>query len=199
MSLQVQGNKVGYSERINDPAFAKYLKNTNRYSVIFSLILALCAVIGFGIYGETSSEMDNPQAILIGLGIGVLFIGIAIFQIAGRKRSKTWNGVVIDKTSEKKKRRRQYGDKDEYDWEENVVFTVLIRSEGGKVHSVGAENDDTVFNYFQIGDQVRHHGGLNSYEKFDKSKDDIIFCNACATLHNIQEEYCLRCGCPLLK
>jgi len=101
--------------------------------------------------------------------------------------------------SEKKQRKKNYGEKEEYYWEEYMVFSVLIRSEDGKVHSLKVEDDDTVYNYFQIGDQVRHHKGLNSYEKFDKSKDDIIFCNACATLHDIQEEYCLRCGCPLLK
>jgi len=31
-----------------------------------------------------------------------------------------------------------------------------------------ALNDDTLYKYFQIGDRVRHHGGLNSFEKYDK-------------------------------
>jgi len=92
MYQQVQRNKAGYSERINDPAFAQYLKNNNRWSIIFSLILAVCAVVGFGIYGETSSDMDNPEALLIGLAIGLLFIAIAIFQIEERgvKRGMAW-------------------------------------------------------------------------------------------------------------
>lgn len=29
--------KIGYSERIKDPAFVRYLKNTNRWSSVFSL------------------------------------------------------------------------------------------------------------------------------------------------------------------
>ncbi len=33
--------RIGYSKKINDPAFAKYLKNTNRWSGIFSIGLAL--------------------------------------------------------------------------------------------------------------------------------------------------------------
>ena len=50
-----------------------------------------------------------------------------------------------------------------------------------------AEDDDTVFNYYQIGDKVRHHGGLNSIEKYDKSGDEIIFCNACTYLNDIKD------------
>ena len=89
------GVKTGYSERINDPAFARYLKNTSRWSSLFSLILAVAAVAGFYIYGETSPEMDNPEALYIGLGIGGMFLLIALYSIIARKRSKTWDGVVV--------------------------------------------------------------------------------------------------------
>ncbi len=50
---------IGYSKRIDDQAFASYLKKTKRWAIIFSLIIALGAIICFYIYGETSSEMDN--------------------------------------------------------------------------------------------------------------------------------------------
>jgi hypothetical protein len=33
--------RIGYSERIHDPAFARYLKHTNRWSAMFSMILAV--------------------------------------------------------------------------------------------------------------------------------------------------------------
>ena len=89
------GVKAGYSERISDPAFARYLKNTSRWSSLFSLILAVAAVAGFYIYGETSPEMDNPEALYIGLGIGGMFLLIALYSIIARKRSKTWDGVVV--------------------------------------------------------------------------------------------------------
>ena len=42
----LRGGRIGYSERIHDPAFARYLKNTNRWSAIFSMILAVAAIIG---------------------------------------------------------------------------------------------------------------------------------------------------------
>jgi len=72
--------RIGYSDRISDPAFSKYLKDTSRWSFIFSFILALAAIIGFYIYGETSNEMDNPQALYIGLGIAGMFILISLYS-----------------------------------------------------------------------------------------------------------------------
>ena len=101
--------RVGYSLRINDPAFKGYIKNSNRWSAIFSAILALIAVIGFYIYGETGTEMENPEALYIGFGVGGMFLTIALLQILGRKRSKTWDGVVVDKTVTKKDRRQSTG------------------------------------------------------------------------------------------
>lgn len=190
---------VGYSRRISDPAFAKYVESGNRWSAIFSIILAVIAVIGFYIAGEMpSSEMENPQSLFIGFGIGGMFLLIALFQVRSRNRSKTWDGVVVDKKIEQKKRKRNTSD-DDYYWENYDLYTVVVRSESGKMQRITAENDPTVFNYFEIGDKVRHHGRLNTYEKYDKSRDSIIFCNACGTKHDINADYCYRCQCPLLK
>lgn len=194
----VQKKLTGYSPRINDPAFARYMKNTKRWSYLFSSILAVAAIAGFYIYGETSAEMDNPEALYIGLGIGGMFLVIALFQSIGRNRSTTWDGVVVDKKVEDKRRKRRSAN-DDYYWQQYTLFTVFIKKDDGKMHTLSAEDDDTVFNYYQIGDKVRHHGGLNSMEKYDKSNDDIIFCNACASLNNIKDDYCFRCKCPLLK
>lgn len=194
------GGRTGYSEHIHDPAFAGYLKNTSRWSAIFSVILAVAAVIGFYIYGEINREMENPQALFIGLGIGGMFLVIALYNIIARKRSKTWDGVVVDKAIKKKKRRQSTGSGDnDYYIHYYTEYVVIIRDELGKTHRLVAEDDDTRYNYYQIGDHVRHHAGLNSYEKYDKSHDSIIFCNACSTLCDINDDVCYRCECPLLK
>lgn len=188
---------IGFSARIHDPAFAKYIKNTKVWAFMFAFILALIAVVSFFIYGETSSEMDNPEALFIGLGIGGMFIAIALLRITGISRSSAWDGLVVDKKIEKKRRKRYSGN--DYYWEKYTLYTVFIRSDSGKIHTISADDDDTVFNYYQVGDKVRHHKSLNSYEKYDKSKDTIIFCNACASLNDIQNDNCFRCHCPLLK
>lgn len=194
----VNSGLLGFSSRINDPAYVKYIKNTNRWSAIFAIILAAAAVIGFFIYGQTSTEMGNPQALFIGLGIGGMFLLIALFQIIGRGRSKIWDGTVVDKKI-KNKRRRQSTIDDDYFWVDYIEYTVFINGDNGKKHQIRVEDNDTVYNYYQIGDRVRHHKGLNTYEKYDKSRDKYILCNACASLNDIQNDYCFRCKCPLLK
>ncbi len=185
----------GYSPKIDDPAMAMYVRDTKRWSAIFSLIIAAVAVAGFYVYGETSSEMENPEALYIGIGIGCMFILIAFFQIAGRNRSVTWDGIVVDKTIKNKSRYDKY----QSGWNEYLEYTVSVQADNGKIHYISAEDDDTLYNYYQIGNRVRHHKGLNSYEKQDKSNDEIIFCNACASLNDINDDYCFRCKCPLLK
>jgi len=196
--IKQEKGMVGYSSRIQDPAFQKYLKNSNRYAMIFALIMAVVAVVGFTYYGETSNEMDNPGAMFIGFGIGGMFVLIAIFQVLGKKRSKTWDGTVINKTVKKKQRRENSGDDNSY-WVTYMQYDVIIRDDRGKTHHIMATDDATLYNYYNIGERIRHHGGLNTYEKYDKSQDLIIFCNACASLNDIKNDQCFRCGCPLLK
>lgn len=192
---------LGYSRRINDPAFAKYLKNSNRWSAIFSMGLAVAAIIGFTIAGEMGvDDMENPQALFIGLGIGAMFLLIAFVQILGRKRSKTWDGMIADKEIKNKKRWQSTGpEKNDGYWQDYIEYVVQVKNSNGKIHTITVEDDDTIYNYYQIGDHVRHHGGLNSFEKYDKRNDYIIFCAACASLNDIHDEVCFRCKCPLLK
>lgn len=191
------GNLIGFSERINDPAFAIYIRKSKVWSFSFAAILAVIAIVGFYIYGATSSEMDNPEALYIGLGIGGMFLLIALFQTIGRMRSKAWDGTVIDKKTEKKRRRRQSGDNNYT--ERYVLYTVVFKTDQGEIIGESAEDDDTRYNYFKIGDRVRNHKGLNTIEKYDKSGDSIIFCNACGSLNDINDDKCFRCSCPLLK
>lgn len=193
-----QPARIGFSKKIDDPAFAKYLKNSNRYAVIFSLIIALIAVVGFFVAGEMGAEgMSNPESLYIGLGVGGMFLTIAFFQVLGRKRSKTWDGKVIDKKAEKKKKTVTDSANDSYT-KTYMLYRVIIEDERGKRHEIRNEDNTTVYDYYKIGDRVRHHAGLNSYEKYDKSQDTIIFCAACATLCSIEDEHCHRCKCPLL-
>lgn len=189
-SSKAKSGLIEFSPKINDPAFARYVKHTNLWSAIFAGVLAVVAVIGFTVYGEIGSEMENPEAMFIGFVIGGMFLSIALLQILGRKRSKTWDGTVVDKEI-------NYGrDKNGRDYTEYVV---VVEDERGKKYCSIVKNDDTRYNYFQIGDRVRHHAGLGTYEKYDKSQDRVIFCNACGDIWDIEEDVCSRCKCPLLK
>ncbi|MBN2852695.1 MAG: hypothetical protein JXQ23_08170 [Clostridia bacterium] len=194
---QGNGLKVGYSDKINDGSFKKYIKNSNRWSMIFSLVLAAAALIGFFIYGQTSSDMEMLEAMKIGVIIASMFLLIALFLVVSRSRSKTFDGIVIDKKIERKYRTKQYGEQ-RYR-EQYIKYTVFIKENNGKKHEISSEDDDTVYEYYKVGDKVRHHAKLNTYEKYDKTGDTIIFCSACASLHDITEDVCGRCKCPLLK
>lgn len=192
------GTLMGFSTKITDPAFAKYVKNSNRWAGIFASILAIAAIVGFYIAGETSPEMNNPDSLYIGFGIGGMFLLIALFQTIGRKRSTTWDGVVENKNVKKRTERKDYGD-DHYHSIHYLEYKVIIRSDRGKKYEINVRDDDTLYNYYNVGDRVRHHAGLNSYEKYNKTGDSFIPCNACASLNNINDDYCFRCKCPLLK
>lgn len=192
------GVRVGYSERISDPAFARYVKNSNRWASIFSVILAVAAVVGFFIAGQMGVEgMGNPEALFIGMVIGGMFLLIGFFTVLGRKRSRTWDGVVADKKI--RRRTRSVSDGDDARRVRYLEYKVTIRENGGKAHSITNKDNDTLYNYYKVGDRVRHHAGVNTFEKYDKSGDDIIFCSACSTLCDINDDYCPRCKCPLLK
>ncbi len=197
LNTQVKQPLVGYSDRINDPAFAKYLRNVTSWSFIFAGILSVIVIVSFYIYGERSVEMDNPQALFIGMGIAGMFLSIALIATLFRVTDKTYDAVVIDKKIEKKRKREKDGD--DYYIRKYTEYTVIFKTDKGKIIKQSVDDDATKYNYFNIGDKVRHHKGLNGWEKFDKSQDSIIFCQACGTMHEITDDKCFRCNCPLLK
>jgi hypothetical protein len=189
---------IGYSNRINDPAFARYIKQSNRFAAGLMMLLALAAVVGFYIYGETDSGLGNPQALLIGLALGGLFALTAMIQMFRHKKSTTWDGKVVDKQVANKRRRERVNSDADYQYVTYTEYTLVIEDQRGKKHRLINENNSTAYDYFQVGDQVRHHAGLNTYEKYDKSRDRTIPCNACGTLNFVENENCSRCKCPLL-
>jgi len=191
-------SSIGYSQRINDPAFTRYIKHSNTWIVLFMLIISVIAIVGFYIYGE--SEGNNPESFYQGLFVGGMFAVIALFSLVSKNSGKSFDGQVVDKKIEQKRRKKHDNDgTNSWHWEKYTLFKVIVREERGKLHEITSENDDTVHNYFKVGDSVRYHGKLHHYEKYDKTGDRIIFCAACATLCDITADICPRCKCPLLK
>lgn len=187
--------QVGYSSKINDPAFDKYRSDSKRWSYLFSFILFIVAVIGFPVYGNVSGEMEMPYSLYYGLGIGGMFLAIAFLQALSRDRDTTWDGVVVDKRIFK----RRETDRNNDTTTTVTVFEYKVQRESGKTYTHRNNNNDTVYNYYNVGDRVRHHKGFGGYEKYDKSKDTFLFCTACATINEIKHDVCFRCKCPLLK
>lgn len=87
---------------------------------------------------------------------------------------------------------------DRYSIEKYLEYSIIIRGDHEKRHVVKTRSSD-LYHYFNIGDRVRHHAGLKSLEKFDKTGDWFLPCNACGTICEIHEDICPQCRCPLLK
>lgn len=104
---------------------------------------------------------------------------------------------MIDKKVKKKTENQGSGD-DTY-YSSYLEYSIKIKGDHGKKKILKWKNNTTIYDYYEVGDQVRYHGQLKSFEKYDKSKDEIIFCKACFTKCNIVDEFCSRCKCPLLK
>lgn len=185
---------VGFSSKIHDPSFAKYQLNSIRWAFLFTSILAIIAIIGFPIYGIKTGEIDWPNSLFYGIGIGGMFIVIAGLQTLKRKLDKTWDGVVIDKQSYRKRERSKNG---------HIVtrmeYVIKIKKNTGGVKKHKWVDTPGLFNYYNVGDQVRHHKGFFYYEKYDKSTDLQIICIACNSFNDITQKICNRCKCPLLK
>lgn len=176
---------MSYSEKITDPRFDKLIKNSRNYSFQFGSTLAFVAIFGFYLYGEINNEMNNPEAFYIGLEIGAMFFLIGIYSAFSSRRKPDFDAKVIEKKVVKTN--------------DKTYFVIYFEDTKGKKYETRSEDDATLYKYYQIDEKVRYHGKLKTYEKFDKSHDDIIFCNGCSYIHDIHEDVCGNCGCPLLK
>ncbi len=186
---------VGYSPKIQSPAFDSYSKNMKRGSSIFTLILAAIAIVGFPIYGAISGDIDMPDSLYYGMGIGGMFVVIFLFQSVKKGRDTTWDGTVADK-------KRHQRTKHEHEDDPGTPYTeyeMRVRRDSGKIHKHTFSNETGAYAYYNIGDRVRHHKGFDLYEKYDKSQDHQILCIACSTMNNMEGDECSRCRCPLLK
>ena len=80
----------------------------------------------------------------------------------------------------------------------NVLFVQLNNH---KIKEVSFDDNPTQYAYYQIDDRLKNHQkkNLRALEKFDKSKDVILFCPSCAYMCDTRDNYCQACGSPLLK
>ncbi len=185
---------VGYSEKINDPKIAEALKKINSSGAIFTVILAVLAVLGFTIAGAMEAGgFELPSAFYMGLGFGGLLLVIALFQKLKAKKDKTWEAVIFDKTVKEP----TYSERQRGHLQSNYFIHFRLNNGKTKVMTYTEE----LFNYFKIGEQVKHHAGTPEHilEKFDKSNDSVIYCVACTSKNDINQDFCHRCKCPLMK
>lgn len=186
---------VGFSPKINDPAFARYNKSSSKYAMVFGAVLAFIAMVGLPIYGSVSGEVKFPESLYYGMIIGGMFLLIALVQTLRKGTDSTWDGVVVDKRSA----RRTQNDDDSAISRHYTEYRFTVQRENGKKYKHTFRDQPAMYNYYQEGDRVRHHKGSTYYEKYDKSRDSEILCAACLIMNPIGEQNCRLCKCPLLK
>lgn len=199
---KVNGGRVGYSSRIDDPAFDKYRKDVIKWTAVWAFGLPVLAVLGFLLYGAFGNEIGYPESLYYGLTIGGMFLLIGLFSVGSQKKKREdWDGRVVDKRAERKRKRVNVGTGDEnvYRWEEYMLYRVIFEKDRGGTYELRSEDCSAQYEHYQIGDHVRYHGKLRTIEKYDKTKDSIIFCAACGFINDIERDGCGQCGCPLLK
>ena len=190
---------IGWSDKACDPFFRRYAGKYTRYSLVWLVALSLLIPAILLISGDVEPE---------GEGILVLIVVPAVIWLVGggfllKKfggRNKTWDGIVENKTEEVRTRTVKEDNRNTRRVQYMAYVITIRRQDGGIKELVDRENASNYL-YFNIGDHVRVHETkyLKYIEKYDKSHDDKLFCAACGSFNDARDNFCERCGAPMLK
>lgn len=186
---------VGWSSRSTDPEILEAAQKNKKSAIGCAWFFMLLFPIGFLLAGLFIDEMPLNEAIIIGIVLGVLMLIINLMRIKGMKKP-VWEGVVTEKFQKK----RHEHNKSDDTYTDYTEFTVVIRTDTGKKKRI-TERDSRrhMYDYLIVGDRVRYHPAFGTYEKYDKSKDRIIYCNVCSMMNPISNDHCQRCNNLLFK
>jgi heme/copper-type cytochrome/quinol oxidase subunit 4 len=190
-----QAGGIGWSNQTNHPRFKEYASKNKKYSIVFLIIISILIpfiiLIGNDVSFDAEMIVVIPIVLLIVWLFGIIFMH---FQY-GRKKPE-WDGIVENKFSENKKRYDKSNNRTVYYTE----YTVVYQRQDGKQIKHTSQNSNE-YDTFQIGEHVHYHGGkyCKGLEKYDKSHDRVLNCIACGYGNDARNNYCERCGCPILK
>ena len=190
--LDFNGNDnsyVGFSDKIYDPAVQAALKKNKMAAAIFFILLILAPIV---ICIILSIKNDDNSLIAVGFGVSLVFLAINIISFLNQKLKKQWDGEVVNKYTERK---RRGGDSHG----SYTVRVVELRTDSGKKKKISG-TVNPYYEYLNIGDKVRYYPQFNNYyEKYDKSNDTYLICPVCGTKNDIGEDTCKRCKVPVIK
>ena len=186
---------IGWSDVADSPEMVETIKKNKRSSMGWAWVFTLLFPVGFLLAGLFSDEVPLNEALIIGIGLGLLILAINLWRIAGMKKP-VWDGVVMKKVEKKRYKR----DNDDGSSQSYMEYIVLIRTERDKKKRiVERQRGRDMYDYLDVGDRVRYHPALETYEKYDKSKDQVIYCNVCRLRNSIRNDRCERCNNLLFK
>lgn len=186
-------NLIGFSDRNNCPEILEAAKKNRKSSIDCMWILVFVPFIGFPIAGLLMEDFPFRESAVIGVGIALVILIINVFALR-RAKQPMWEGVVTNKF-----RKEKYEHKDDAS-NTYTEYMVAITTDAGKKKTI-VEKDSRrdMYDYLDVGDKVRFHPKFGTYEKYDKSKDNIIYCNVCSMMNPIQNDRCKRCNNLLFK
>jgi ribosomal protein L40E len=187
---------VGFSDRCHSPEILAAAQKNKRSSIGCMWILVVVPLIGFPVAGLLMDDFPFGEALIIGVGIALIMLVVNLLALRKTKQP-IWEGVVVNKYSKEKSEHRG-GEEDNY--RTYTEYTTVINNDAGKKKTI-VERDSGrhMYDYLSVGDRVRFHPMFGTYEKYDKSKDRIIYCNICSMMNPIQKDRCKRCNNLLFK
>ncbi len=187
---------VGFSDRCHSPEILAAAQKNKKTSIGCMWILVLVPLIGFPIAGLLMDDFPFGEALIIGVGIALVMLVVNLLALQKTKQPM-WEGVVVNKYIKEKSEHRG-GEED--NWRTYTEYTTVINTDAGKKKTI-VEKDSgrDMYDYLSVGDRVRFHPMFGTYEKYDKSKDRIIYCNVCSMMNPIQNDRCKRCNNLLFK
>ncbi len=192
MSPQGGAGLVGFSDRYNSPEILAAAQKNKKYSIGYMWILVSLPLIGFPAAGFLMDDFSFGESLIMGGGIALVMLVLNLLALRKTKQPM-WEGVVVNMYS-----KEEYVHRDRP--ETYTEYTTVIRRDTGKIKKI-MERDSRrlMYDYLSVGDRVRFHPKFGTYEKYDKSKDQIIYCNICTTMNPIQNDRCKRCNNLLFK
>jgi len=193
---QGDAGPVGFSDRCNSPEILAAAQKNKKSSIGCMWILVFVPLIGFPIAGLLMDDFPFGESLVIGVGIALVML---VVNLLGLRRTKQpmWEGVVVNKYSKEKSEHR--GGEDD-NWRTYTEYNTIINTDAGKKKTIVEKDSGRhMYDYLSVGDRVRFHPRFGTYEKYDKSKDRIIYCNVCSMINPIQNDRCKRCNNLLFK
>lgn len=191
-----QMSLIGFSERCNSPEILAAAAKNRKYSIGCMWIVVLVPLIGFPMAGLLMDDFPLGESLVIGVGIALVMLIVNLFALRRTKRP-IWEGTVVNKYSKERSEHRG-GEDDNY--RTYTEYTTVITTDGGKKKTIVEKDSGRhMYDYLSVGDRVRFHPMFGTYEKYDKSKDRIIYCNLCSMMNPIRNDRCKRCNNLLFK
>ena len=187
---------VGFSDRYNCPEILAAAQKNKKFSIGCMWILVFVPLIGFPVAGLLMDDFPFGESLVIGVGIALVMLVVNLLALR-RTKQPMWEGVVVNKYSKEKSEHRG-GEDDNY--RTYTEYTTIINTEADKKKTIVEKDSGRhMYDYLSVGDRVRFHPKFGTYEKYDKSKDRIIYCNVCSMMNPIQNDRCKRCNNLLFK